>query len=439
VLRFGTDGVRGDAEADLTDDLIRALGQAAARVLGADRFVVGRDTRESGPRIEDALLEGLSDAGAQATSLGVMPTPGVAYFAQHDNAAAAVISASHNAWSDNGVKLLAVGGRKLPDDVEAAIERQLEETRADSTAERFVAWTQAEHRGVEYVEHLVAALEGRTLDGMRVVVDCANGAAHQVGPAAFRASSADVVVLNADPNGRNINANCGSTSPDRLRAAVREHRADIGLALDGDADRVIAADERGELVDGDQIMTALAIDLHARGNLRNDAIAVTVMSNLGLRKALAAAGIAVVETPVGDRNVLAALEEHDLVLGGEQSGHVILRDLATTGDGVLTGLVICDLMRRTGAPLSRVAAQMERFPQVLVNVPVARRPDLDRAGDLRAVIATLEAALADRGRVLVRASGTEPVVRVMVEAPTEDEARAAVSTLREAVETAFTR
>ena len=289
----------------------------------------------------------------------------------------------------------------------------------------------------EYVEHLAASLQGRTLDGMRVVVDCANGAASRVAPRALRHLGADVIVLHAEPDGRNINEQCGSTYPESLQAAVRAHEAEVGLALDGDADRVIAVDERGELVDGDQIMTALAIDLDARGALRNHAIAVTVMSNLGLRRALTRAGIGIVETPVGDRNVLSALDEHDLVLGGEQSGHVIFRELATTGDGVLTGLLVCDLVRRTGQPLSVHAATMARFPQVLVSVPVARVADLDSATGVREEIAAIETALGDAGRVLVRASGTEPVVRVMVEAATEPEAEAAVARLRRAVETAF--
>jgi phosphoglucosamine mutase len=436
VLRFGTDGVRGDADADLTDEFVTALGRAAARVLGAGRFVVGRDTRASGPRIEAALLHGLALEGAAVVPVGVVPTPAVAYFAQRDAAAAAVISASHNAWTDNGVKLMARGGRKLPDEVEAAIEDELRVLLTQPPATDVAGWI-VRDRDEEYIDHLGAALRGRTLEGMRVVVDCANGAASRVAPSALRRLGADVIVLHADPDGRNINEQCGSTYPESLQAAVRAHEAEVGLALDGDADRVIAVDEHGALVDGDQIMAALAIDLDARGELRNRAIAVTVMSNLGLRRALAGAGIAIVETPVGDRNVLSALDEHDLVLGGEQSGHVIFRELATTGDGVLTGLLVCDLVRRSGQPLSQHAAVMARFPQVLVSVPVARVADLDNSTVVRQEIAAIETALGDAGRVLVRASGTEPVVRVMVEASTEPEAEAAVARLRRAVETAF--
>jgi phosphoglucosamine mutase len=437
VLRFGTDGVRGDADNDLTDPFVTALGRAAARVLDARRFVVGRDTRASGARIERALCLGLQREGVDVTAVDVLPTPGIAYLAQCDEAAAAVISASHNPWTDNGVKLMAAGGRKLPDEVEAAIEKEMHAIlETDNAVDGASTW-HVEDRAEVYVDHLVAALQGRTLNGMRVVVDCANGAAYAVGPRALRAAGADVVVLHDRPDGRNINDGCGSTAPDDVRDAVRAHHADVGLALDGDADRVIAADERGDIVDGDQIMTALAIDLHEHDRLPNDAIAVTVMSNLGLRRALAGAGIGVVETPVGDRNILVALEQHELALGGEQSGHVIFSELATTGDGLLTGLLLCDLVARSGRPLSAVAAVMQRFPQVLVNVPVPRVADLGHADALQSEIASVTSDLGDRGRVLVRASGTEPVVRVMVEASTEPEAAEAVARLRRAVEAAF--
>jgi phosphoglucosamine mutase len=439
LLRFGTDGVRGDAAADLTDDLVMALGRAAARVLDGEQFLVGRDTRASGTRIEQALTAGLAFEGAQVVSLGVLPTPAIAYLAQSHNAPAAVISASHNPWTDNGVKLLAAGGHKLRDEVEAAIEAELAGALAAPSNECVVTFNDDQHAAVEYVEHVTGALEGRSLSGLRVVLDCANGAAFAVGPQVFAALGADVVVLHAEPDGRNINAHCGSTHPEVVAAALRVHGAQLGLALDGDADRVIAVDEDGEVVDGDQIMTMFALDLRARGLLRNNAIAVTVMSNLGLRRALARAGIEIVETPVGDRHVLVALAERDLVLGGEQSGHIIMRDLATTGDGLLTGALLCDLLRRTGTPLSVHARSMERFPQVLVSVRVDRVPDLESATGLWEEVAAVEADLGDGGRVLVRASGTEPLVRVMAEARTESEAQAAVARLRRAVEAAFNR
>jgi phosphoglucosamine mutase len=437
VLRFGTDGVRGDADTDLTDTFVTALGRAAARVLRCERFLVGRDTRESGARIEAALCSGLAREGVHVVPVRVLPTPAVAYLAQRDDAAAAVISASHNPWTDNGVKLMAAGGRKLPDEIESQIEAELRALLRTGDAGATRTW-RFDDRSAEYVDHLVSALEGRTLDGLRIVLDTANGAASRVGPLAVQRVGAEVVALHAEPDGRNINAGCGSTAPESLQAAVVELGAHVGLALDGDADRVIAVDERGAVVDGDQMMTALAIDLHTRGGLRNDAIAVTVMSNLGLRRALSRVGIGVVETPVGDRNVLAALEAHDLVLGGEQSGHVIRRDLATTGDGLLTGLLLCDLVQRGEHPLSEIAAQMVRFPQVLVNVRVSAAPDLDGAEKLQDEIAAIRRELGDAGRVLVRASGTERLVRVMVEAPTEATAEAAVARLRDAVEAEFT-
>ena len=433
MLRFGTDGVRGDADTDLTDEFVTKLGRAAARVLGTS-FVVGRDTRESGRRIELAFVAGVALEGGTVEVLDVFPTPGIAYVGQHRNVPAAVISASHNPWHDNGIKLLAAGGTKLPDEIEAAIEREVDalDDRAGSSPE-----LRAVDASREYIAHLVAALDGRTLDGMKVVLDGANGAACEVAPAALRQLGADVVAINIAPNGRNINDSCGSTHPQALQAAVVEQGAQLGLALDGDADRVLAVDERGALVDGDQLMTAFALDLHARGVLRNGKIAVTVMSNLGLREALAANGIGIVETPVGDRNVLVALAEHDLVLGGEQSGHIIRTDLATTGDGTLTGVLLADLVRRSGRSLSALGAQMTRYPQLLVNVRVARRPDLGAADGLWAEVRAVEAELGEHGRVLVRASGTEPLVRVMVEAPTEGAAHQAAERLRTAVEQAF--
>jgi phosphoglucosamine mutase len=284
-----------------------------------------------------------------------------------------------------------------------------------------------------YVVHLLSALDGRSLDGLRVVIDCANGAAFDLGPRALRAAGAVVEVLHAAPDGRNINDGCGSTDPSALQRVVVDHGAQLGLALDGDADRVVAVDEKGELVDGDQIMVMTALDWHERGMLRNDAIAVTVMSNLGLRRALSAGGVAIVETPVGDRSVTAAMATRDLAIGGEQSGHIVFADLATTGDGVLTGLLVADVVARRGRTLSELAGAMTRLPQVLVSVPVTGGVALDD-GAVQETIGKVEAELGDRGRVMVRSSGTEPVVRVMVEAPTEDEAAAAAARVRTALE-----
>jgi phosphoglucosamine mutase len=439
MLRFGTDGVRGDADADLTSPLVVAFGRAAARVLGADGFLIGRDTRESGPRIEADLTRGLETGGAAVRSLGVASTPAIAFLAQRAGLPAAIVSASHNVWTDNGVKLVGADGRKLADDVEAAIEATLLEL---ASQDRTQAGTGTQVREVPavgdvdldaYVAHLLGALDGRTLAGLHIVLDCANGSASELAPRAFREAGARVDVLHAEPDGRNINAGCGSTYPEELQAAVRSRGAALGLALDGDADRVVAVDEHGDLVDGDQIMVLTALDRHERGILRNDAIVVTVMSNLGLRRALTAAGVGIVETPVGDRNVTAAMAAHDLAIGGEQSGHIVFADLATTGDGVLTGLIVADTVARRGRPLSALAGVMTRLPQVLVNVRVTGAVDLEHA-PVQEAVRKVEAELGDRGRVMVRSSGTEPVVRVMVEAPTEEEAAAAAARVRAALE-----
>jgi phosphoglucosamine mutase len=434
VLRFGTDGVRGDADSDLTSPLVVALGRAATRVLGVREFLVGRDTRESGRRIEGDLTRGFTAEGARVTSLGVAPTPAVAFLAQRHGVPAAIVSASHNPWTDNGVKIVAADGRKLPDAVEQAIEAEMLgmiklPSASSPTPLAGVAAADLD----AYVAHLLGSLDGRSLAGLHIVLDCANGAASELGPRALTDAGARVDVINAQPDGRNINAGCGSTHPAGLQHAVREAGADLGLALDGDADRVLAVDERGELVDGDQIMVMTALDWHARGTLRGDAIVVTVMSNLGLRRALTAAGVDIVETPVGDRHVVAAMTERDLPIGGEQSGHIVFADLATTGDGVLTGLIVADIVARSGAPLSALAAAMTRLPQVLVNVRLAGPVDLDRAS-IRDAVQQVETELGDRGRIVVRPSGTEPLVRVMVEAPTEAEAAAAAARVQEALE-----
>ena len=437
MLRFGTDGVRGDADTYLTPALVFALARAAARVIRADEFLIGRDTRESGPRIDADLTRGFAAEGARVTSLGVASTPAIAFLAQRTGVPAAIVSASHNPWNDNGVKIVGGDGRKLADEVERAIEVELQvQLDAPAAAPRPPTEVAAPARTVDldaYVEHLLGALDGRRLEGVHIVVDCANGAASELAPRAFAAAGARVDVINAAPDGRNINAGCGSTHPQSLQDAVRAHGADLGLALDGDADRVLAVDEHGELVDGDQLMVMTALDWHGRGMLRNDAIAVTVMSNLGLRRALAAAGVGIVETPVGDRNVIVAMAARDLAIGGEQSGHIVFADLATTGDGVLTGLIVSDLLARRGVPMSELAGAMTRLPQVLVNVRVAPGVDLELPRVQQAV-REVAGDLGDRGRLVVRSSGTEPVVRVMVEAPTEAEAASAAARVRAALE-----
>ncbi len=445
TLRFGTDGVRGIANRDLTPELVTALGRAAARVIGTDRpFVVGRDTRRSGPLLEAALVAGLCSEGADVERVGVLPTPGVAYLAQLFDAPAAVVSASHNPYPDNGVKLFARGGRKIPDDPEQRIEAELRRL-VDAGAGSVVSGPDGAGVGAvrdrlgapaDYIAHLGAALGGRRVDGVSVVIDCGNGAAYEVAPWALRVAGARVRVLHDQPDGTNINAGCGSTAPGELQGAVVDAGAQAGLAFDGDADRIIAVDETGALVDGDRMLAIIALDLHERGELRGDAVVATVMSNLGLRRALVEHGVELIETPVGDRNVLVALEERDLSLGGEQSGHIIVTDLATTGDGTLTGLLLLDVIARTGRSLSELAAVVEPLPQVLQSVRVADRGGVDRDGAFRSELVSVEQELGNDGRVLVRASGTEPVVRVMVEAPTTAQAETAAARLTAAVERA---
>jgi phosphoglucosamine mutase len=440
VLRFGTDGVRGVANAELTPELVLALGRAAARVLGGDRFVVGRDTRWSGPLVESALCAGLAAEGVDVDRVGVLPTPAVAWLSAADGVPGAVISASHNPFPDNGVKLFAPGGRKLPDAVEDEVERVLHGVLGGADAGAAAAVGDAVGRAVERAEGaerwmagVAATVADRRLDGLRVVVDCANGAASRVAPEVLRRLGADVTAIHDRPDGRNINDGCGSTDPGDLQRAVVAAGADAGLAFDGDADRVVAVDGAGRLVDGDHLIAMCATDLRDRGGLTDDTVVVTVMSNLGFRLAMAERGIRVVETAVGDRYVLEALEDGGWSLGGEQSGHVVFRDLATTGDGLLTGVQVLDLVRRSGRPLADLAAEaMTRLPQVLRNVAVAdRRPSI--ADDVADDVAAVEAGLGGRGRVLIRPSGTEPVVRVMVEAERAEAAEAAAERLVDAV------
>ncbi|WP_208026704.1 phosphoglucosamine mutase [Rhabdothermincola sediminis] len=443
TLRFGTDGVRGHAD-ELNDDLVRALGRAAGRVLAGElrgatdrRFVIGRDPRISGSRIEQALVEGLAAEAVGVELVGIAPTPAVAWIAAARLVPAAMISASHNPYHDNGVKFFAAGGLKLSDAEEELLEGELDRILA-SSPEPARGQAPPLREGTEDLERyeltLVNALEGRTLEGLSVVLDCANGAASGLAPRVFERLGASVTVIHARPDGRNINAGCGSTHPEDLRKAVIAAGADAGLAFDGDADRVLAVDELGELVDGDHLIALCAIDLRERGRLRHDTVVVTVMSNLGLRLAMREHGIEVVETQVGDRYVLEALEAGGFALGGEQSGHVIFRDLATTGDGILTGVHLLDVVARARRPLSSLAAEvMTTLPQVLRNVRVARRDPaiIEAVAD---EVAAVEAALGERGRVLVRPSGTEPLVRVMVEADDRGVAEEAARRLVAAVE-----
>ncbi|MBI4883495.1 MAG: phosphoglucosamine mutase [Actinobacteria bacterium] len=414
TLRFGTDGVRAEALTVLTTDYAASLARAAAEVLGTGQWLVARDTRESGPTLEAAVVAGLCAAGALPVSVGVVPTPGLAWLAAERGVPAVMITASHNPWSDNGLKIFAAGGLKLSDDAERAIEAALN-ARAQAPATPQPSAVETDRSAFDaYVRHVVGL--GRPLPGMKVVLDCANGAMCAAAPAVFRQLAGDVVVINDAPDGRNINDRCGATDTGSLSTAVLDHRAQIGLAFDGDGDRVIAVDHRGHVIDGDRMIALAALQLRSEGSLHHDTVVVTVMSNLGFHKAMAAAGVAVVTTQVGDRNVLEALAAGGYSVGGEQSGHVIYRDLATTGDGLLAGLRLAQFVHESGRQLAELADDvMETYPQVLVNVRVRERhPQV--AVELAVEIAAAEESLEGDGRVLVRASGTEPLIRVMVEA-----------------------
>ncbi|MCB0995085.1 MAG: phosphoglucosamine mutase [Acidimicrobiales bacterium] len=423
-MRFGTDGIRGRALDELTPELAARIGRAAARVLRGPRVLIGADTRESGPQLVAALAAGIAAEGVDPEWLGVVPTPAVAHLCAVHGLPGAVVSASHNPWHDNGIKVFGPGGLKLNDADQAALEAVIDSV--DVPGALPAAPPAPAELTSEYVTHLIAALEGRSLAGQRVVLDCANGAASELAPDVFRAAGAAVDAIHASPDGRNINAACGSTHLDAVARRVLETGAELGLAFDGDADRVLAVDHRGDVVDGDHLLAICATDLRSRGQLRRESVVITVMTNLGFRLAMRDAGIDVIEVPVGDRHVLAALDEHGLSLGGEQSGHVIFRDLATTGDGLLTGLQLCSVVARSGVPLAELAsAAMTRLPQLLCNV--AGTPDLVVA--LEPYVRAAAERLGDTGRVLVRASGTEPVVRLMVEAPTEEVAQATIDEL----------
>ena len=438
VPGFGTDGIRGVANAELTPEVVLALGRAAARTLGGGRFLVGRDTRRSGSLLFAALAAGLTAEGADVVDLGVLPTPGLAFESATLGLPGAMISASHNPYADNGVKFFSAGGRKLPDALESSIEAQYQVLLTVAASNHAGQAPTGAGVGVitdggqarrNYGAAMMTALEGRNLRGLKVVLDCANGAASQVAPEVVAALGAEVVVLHHEPDGININRACGSTHPESLQAAVVEQQAHVGLAFDGDADRCLAVDACGRRVDGDQIMAMCALDMRDRSRLDHDTVVVTVMTNLGFKLAMADAGIAVVETPVGDRYVLEALERGGYSLGGEQSGHVIFTERATTGDGLLSGLAVMDLMCRSGRSLADLASVMTRLPQVLRNVSGVQRARLDGAQRLWREVELVEAELAGRGRVLLRPSGTEDLVRVMVEAPTAAMAEAAAQRL----------
>ncbi len=438
---FGTDGVRGLANASLTADLALDLSVAAARVL-ADRgefaghrplAVVGRDTRISGHFLEAAVVAGLASAGVDVLRLGVLPTPGVAYLTDLLGADVGVmISASHNPMPDNGIKFLARGGHKLDDAAEIAIEQRLGEKWQRPVGAGIGRVEDHPTAAAEYAAHLVRSID-HPLVGLRVVLDCAHGATHRVAPEIFRRLGAEVTAIGDAPDGRNINDGCGSTHLESLREAVLKDGADVGFALDGDADRGLAVDHTGEVVDGDQILAVLALGLRDNGRLAKDTVVATVMSNLGFVQAMRAAGVGVRQTKVGDRYVLEAMRNGGYTLGGEQSGHVIMSDHATTGDGILTALHVLARMAEQKRSLADLAGVVVRLPQVLVNVPDVDKSRADEDAVLAAAVAEAEYELGDGGRVLLRPSGTEPLVRVMVEAGTAERAREVAERLADVV------
>ena len=438
---FGTDGVRGVANGHLTAELALDLSVAAAHVLGeAGVFeghrpvaVVARDTRVSGEFLEAAVVAGLASAGVDVRLLGVLPTPGAAYMTAALEADLGVmLSTSHNPMPDNGIKFLARGGLKLDDEIELAIEKRLREPWDRPTGPGVGRVRPYDEAVRDYAARLVETLP-RRLDGIRVVLDCAHGAAYQAGPRALRDAGAEVVAICAEPDGLNINDGCGSTHLEVLQRAVVEQSADVGFALDGDADRCLAVDHQGHVVDGDQILAVLALAMRDAGTLRSDTVVATVMSNLGFVQALRREGVGVRQTKVGDRYVLEAMKASGYSLGGEQSGHVIMIDHATTGDGILTALHVLARMAEKRASLADLASVMTRLPQVLVNVPGVDKTRADEDPILAAAIAEAEADLGESGRVLLRASGTEPLVRVMVEAGSAEHAQAVAEGLADVV------
>ncbi|WP_340558807.1 phosphoglucosamine mutase [Streptomyces sp. GSL17-111] len=447
---FGTDGVRGVANADLTAEMALGLSVAAAHVLGeAGSFeghrpvaVVGRDPRASGEFLEAAVVAGLASAGVDVLRVGVLPTPAVAYLTGSLGADLGVmLSASHNPMPDNGVKFFARGGHKLPDELEDRIEATYHEHAAGEPWQRptgaGVGRVRDYGEGFDgYVAHLVGVLPNR-LDGLKVVIDGAHGAAARVSPEAFARAGAEVVTIGAEPDGLNINAECGSTHLEGLRAAVVEHGADLGVAHDGDADRCLAVDARGAEVDGDQILAVLALGMREAGTLRGDTVVATVMSNLGFKLAMEREGLTLVQTAVGDRYVLEELKRGGFSLGGEQSGHVIALDHATTGDGTLTGLLLAARVAATGRTLAELVGVMERLPQVLINVPNVDKSRVATSAELGAAVTDAERELGATGRVLLRPSGTEPLVRVMVEAADIEQAHAVAGRLADAVKSAL--
>ena len=439
---FGTDGIRGLANGKvLTAELALDVAVAAAHILvesssNAGRrptAIVGQDSRASGEFLEAAVAAGLASAGIDVTRVGVLPTPAIAHLVAETGADLGVmISASHNPMPDNGIKLFSRGGGKLDDAIEAAIEKRMGEPWDRPTGREVGRISFDESARDRYLSHLLASVSTK-LDGLTIVVDCANGASSSVAPVAYEKAGAKVIAIHNAPNGWNINEACGSTHLEDLQAAVVKNGADFGIAHDGDSDRCLAVDAQGNVVDGDQIMTILAVGFKNRGKLNADTIVGTVMSNLGFMHAMKAAGIKVITTAVGDRYVLEEMLKSDYSLGGEQSGHLIMREFANTGDGILTALQLAQEVARSGKSLAELASAMQRFPQVLINVPNVDKSKVDSSSALTAAITAAETQLGDSGRVLLRASGTEPLIRVMVEASSDNLAQEIATSLAQVV------
>ena len=415
--RFGTDGIRGEVGTEITVDLALALGRAVGHRLGdaGHGVLVGRDTRRSGEMLTSALAAGLTATGADVVDLGVVTTPCLIHASGESMAPAIMVSASHNPAPDNGLKVINAG-RKIDQALEGEIERLIDDASGIHDLPNAALGRARPERGAvaAYTRHL-AEIAGDAFSGLRLGLDCANGSASGIAPDLFRSLGAEVTVLFDSPDGTNINDGCGSTHPERLAETVSAAGLDVGLAFDGDADRLIAVDERGRLVDGDAVMGICALARLADGTLRNNLLVVTVMTNGGLERAVRQRGGRVVRTPVGDRHVFEAMERHDAVLGGEQSGHIIFRDRATTGDGLLTGIELVRAVRAAGRPLSELTDQIPRLPQVMINSAASRRDSWQDDPDFSAAVERATAAMGDRGRVLVRPSGTEPKIRIMVE------------------------
>ena len=435
MLKFGTDGVRGEFGTELTTSYVAALARAAAKVLQCQLVVIGRDTRESGLALEVAIAESLTQLGVEVHLMGVAPTPAIAHAAATGDLVAFAITASHNRYSDNGVKIFGYGGRKLSDDEESRIEVELAGELAKVTAGSAVANQGTSHP--EYLEKycaaLIATVPKNALAKLHIALDCANGALSNVAPDVFGALGATVSTIHAAPNGQNINHECGATNPATLSEVVKNVKAHVGIAFDGDGDRLIAIDNTGSIVDGDHLLAISAREMKRNGTLRNNKVAVTVMTNIGFHRAMTQAAIEVITTPVGDRSILAAIKDNDLSLGGEQSGHIIYHDLATTGDGLLAAIRLAVLVANSAQTFSQIASDaMTSFPQVLINVRVAKRTENIEQLFAEEILQA-EKTLADNGRVLVRPSGTEPVVRVMVEASQHEIAESVATTLANAI------